>query len=388
MVGRGVEVPQAGCSLELIDFLKLLPLVTSGVWYLIVVAQVYRDRVRTATEAFFLAACFFAGTYALSDYYFFNASSVAVAANAAMLSLTCLTLTVVFFFLFTQVYLTKMRRLYLAALVPGILLLPIVWALMLDGLTPTGSFYLPQYRFLPFLVWLLFVVVYALAGIRNLWKLHRIVRTQSPNLAKRSGGILYSFIICFFLGFATNGIIGTLPNPAIPPPFSTLLAIPGVAALLTLAPIRKDRISEVVRKFRAKRYELREAYLIFNDGTLISSKIVRGEAELDKDIFSATLDVIQNFMRTSFPILKGTSLRTIEHGDYRILIERGRYCYLTVVLMGEENDLLRRQMRDALLDFESRNQETLIRWKGVTSDAVGTDETFRRIFERADLFSQ
>ena len=388
MVGRGVEVPQAGCSLELIDFLKLLPLVTSGVWYLIVVAQVYRDRVRTATEAFFLAACFFAGTYALSDYYFFNASSVAVAANAAMLSLTCLTLTVVFFFLFTQVYLTKMRRLYLAALVPGILLLPIVWALMLDGLTPTGSFYLPQYRFLPFLVWLLFVVVYALAGIRNLWKLHRIVRTQSPNLAKRSGGILYSFIICFFLGFATNGIIGTLPNPAIPPPFSTLLAIPGVAALLTLAPIRKDRISEVVRKFRAKRYELREAYLIFNDGTLISSKIVRGEAELDKDIFSATLDVIQNFMRTSFPILKGTSLRTIEHGDYRILIERGRYCYLTVVLMGEENDLLRRQMRDALLDFESRNQETLIRWKGVTSDAVGTDETFRRIFERGDLFTQ
>ena len=357
-------------------------------WYLIVVAQVYRDRVRTATEAFFLAACFFAGTYALSDYYFFNASSEVVAANAAMLSLTCLTLTVVFFFLFTQVYLTKMRRLYLGALVPGILLLPIVWAWMLDGLTPTGSFYLPQYRFLPFIVWLLFVVVYALAGIRNLWKLHRIVRTQSPNLARRSGGILYSFIICFFLGFATNGIIGTLPNPAIPPPFSTLLAIPGIAALLTLAPIRRDRISEVVRKFRAKRYELREAYLIFNDGTLISSKIVRGEAELDKDIFSATLDVIQNFMRTSFPILKGTSLRTIEHGDYRILIERGRYCYLTVVLMGEENDLLRRQMRDALLDFESRNQQALVGWKGVTSDAVGTDETFRRLFERGDMFAQ
>ena len=374
--------------MQLVDFLKLLPLVTSSVWYLIVVAQVYRDRVRTATEAFFLAACFFAGTYALSDYYFFNASSEVVAANAAMLSLTCLTLTVVFFFLFTQVYLTKMRRLYLGALVPGILLLPIVWAWMLDGLTPTGSFYLPQYRFLPFIVWLLFVVVYALAGIRNLWKLHRIVRTQSPNLARRSGGILYSFIICFFLGFATNGIIGTLPNPAIPPPFSTLLAIPGIAALLTLAPIRRDRISEVVRKFRAKRYELREAYLIFNDGTLISSKIVRGEAELDKDIFSATLDVIQNFMRTSFPILKGTSLRTIEHGDYRILIERGRYCYLTVVLMGEENDLLRRQMRDALLDFESRNQQALVGWKGVTSDAVGTDETFRRLFERGDMFAQ
>ena len=61
---------------------------------------------------------------------------------------------------------------------------------------------------------------------------------------------------------------------------------------------------------------------------------------------------------------------------------------MTVVLMGEENDLLRRQMRDALLEFEGRNQQTLIRWKGVTSDAVGTDETFRRLFERGELFSQ
>ena len=373
--------------MALVDILKLLPLVTSGVWYLIVAAQVYRDRMRTATEAFFLAACFFAGTYALSDFYFFNASSETVAANAAMLSLSCLTLTVVFFFLFTQVYLTKFRRVYVIALVPGVLLLPLVWAAMLEGLTATPSFYLPRYRFLPFTVWLLFVVVYALAGIWNLWKLHRIVRTQSPNLAKRSGGILYSFIICFFLGFTTNGLIGTLPNPAVPPPFSTLLAIPGIAALLTLAPIRRDRISEVVRKFRARRYELREAYLIFNDGTLIASKIRLGETELDKDIFSATLDVIQNFMRTSFPILKGTSLRTIEHGDYRILIERGRYCYLTLVLVGDENDLLRRQMRDALLEFESLNQKTLIQWKGVTTDAVGTDETFRQLFERGELFS-
>jgi hypothetical protein len=381
--------PRAGCAVELVDILKLLPLVTAAVWYLIVAAQVFRDRMRTATEAFFLAACFFAGTYAVSDFYFFNAPQDRpdIAANAALLSISCFTLTVVFFFLFTQVYLAKMRRLYLIALAPGILLLPIVWGGMLEGVTPAGSFFLPKYRFLPFTIWLLFVVVYALAGIWNLWKLHRIVRTQSPNLAKRSGGILYSFIITFFLGFATNGIIGALPNPAFPPPFSTLLAIPGVAALLTLAPIRRERISEVVRKFRSRRYELREAYLIFNDGTLIASKVRLGDAELDKDIFSATLDVIQNFMRTSFPVLKGTSLRTIEHGDYRILIERGRYCYLTVVLVGEENDLLRRQMRDALLEFESLNQQTLIRWKGVTSDAVGADETFRRLFERGELFS-
>jgi len=374
--------------LALVDVLKYLPLVTASVWYLIVVNQVYRDRRHTATEVFFLTSCFFGGTYALSDFYFFNAVSPEVAVNAALLSVSSLTMTVVFFFLFTQVYVSKMRSLYFVALLPGILLLPLVWGGLLEALTKTESFYLPQYRLAPFAVWLIFVLVYALAGIRNLWKLHGIVKSQSPSLAKRSGGILYSFLIIFFLGLFTNGIIGTLPNPAIPPPFSTLLVIPGLAALLTLSPLRRDRISEVVRRFRARRYDLREAYLMFNDGTLIASRVKTGGAKVDKDVFSATLDVIQNFMRTSFPILRGTSLRTIEHGQYRIVIERGRSCYLTVVLEGEENDLLRRQIRDSLLEFEAQNAAILSRWRGVTSEASGSDEILRRLFEPVKLFGQ
>jgi len=374
--------------LALVDILKYLPLVTAAVWYLIVANQVYRDRRHTATEVFFLTCCFFAGTYALSDFYFFNSASPGAASSAATLSVTTFTLTVVFFFLFTQVYIAKMRSIYFVALIPGILLLPVVWGGMLEGVTKTESFYLPQYRLAPFAVWLSFVLVYSLAGIRNLWKLHRIVRSQSPSLAKRSGGILYSFLIIFLLGFFTNGIIGTLPNPAIPPPFSTLLVIPGLAALFTLSPLRRDRISEVVRRFRARRYELREAYLMFNDGTLIASRVRAGGVEVDQDLFSATLDVIQNFMRTSFPILRGTSLRTIEHGDYRIIIERGRSCYLTLVLAGEENDLLRRLMRDSLLEFEASNADILSRWRGVASEATGSDELFRRLFEPSQLFGQ
>ena len=373
--------------MAVVDLLKLLPLVTAAVWYLIVANQVYRDRTRTATEAFFLASCFFTATYALSDYFFFNAIDETVAARAALLSISCLTLTVLFFFLFTQVYLTKMKRSYLIALLPGILLLPLVWSGILQGLTPTASFFLPRYAFLPFAIWLLFVMMYALAGIWNLWKLHRIVKAQSPALAKRSGGILYSFLIVFVLGFTTNGIIGTLPIPAIPPPFSTLLVFPGVAALFSLAPLRRDRISEAVRRFRAKRYELREAYLVFNDGTLIASKARPGGSSLDKDIFSATLDVIQNFMRTSFPLLKGTSLRTIEHGTYRILIERGQFSYLTVVLMGEENDLLRRQMRNVLLEFEVQNKQILLRWRGVPSEAIGAEGALTSLFEPSELFA-
>ena len=107
---------------------------------------------------------------------------------------------------------------------------------------------------------------------------------------------------------------------------------------------------------------------------------------MDRHIFSPTLDVIQNFMRTSFPILRGTSLRTIEHGDHRIIIERGHLCYLTLVIVGEENDLLRRQMRDELLAFEAVNEKVLQQWQGVPSDAIGADALLQRMFEPQELF--
>ena len=91
-------------------------------------------------------------------------------------------------------------------------------------------------------------------------------------------------------------------------------------------------------------------------------------------------------MRTSFPILAGKSLKTIEHGDLKILIERGHYCYLAIILTGEENDLLRRQIRDELLAFEQINGDVLARWQGVQEDAQGTGEMFRRLFEPPEMF--
>jgi len=126
--------------------------------------------------------------------------------------------------------------------------------------------------------------------------------------------------------------------------------------------------------------------LVYEDGTLISSYAKEAGTSIDQDLFSATLDVIQNFMRTSFPILKGTSLRTIEHGDLRIIIERGRRCYLTVVLEGEENDLLRRQMRDEVLTFEDANEPILRIWRGIPEEAVGADNLLKRILQPSELF--
>jgi len=141
-----------------------------------------------------------------------------------------------------------------------------------------------------------------------------------------------------------------------------------------------------MRRFRARRYVIQSAFLVYNDGTLIGSVSRQGQGDMDRDLFSATLDVIQNFMRTSFPLLRGKSLKTIEHGDLRIIIERGRLSYIAVVLDGEENDLLRRQMRDELQQFEEANKAVLAKWRGVVQDAAGADEMLHRILTPTELF--
>jgi len=371
-----------------LDILRHLPLLAASIWFGLVLMQVYRDRTHTWTETFFLFACFFAALYAFSDWLFFNASNDVGALGAARLSLTSVILTELFFLLFTVVYVGRMRRSYWLITGASVPLLLYVWTAMVEGVvrpTPEGL-YLPVLDPAAFLVLLVYVTACGGVGVINLYRVYRIVREHSRGLARRAAGLVVTFVTVLFLGMGTNGYLGVTQNTQIPPLFSTFLILVGFMAAYTLYPGGRERISGAIRRFRARRYQIEGVYLVYNDGTLIASRGREGAAGLDRDLFSATLDVIQNFMRTSFPFLRGTSLRTIEHGSYRILIERGKWCYLTVVLSGEENDLLRRQIRDLLLQFEDGNAETLRRWRGIPADAPGADGMLRSLFEPVELF--
>jgi hypothetical protein len=157
------------------------------------------------------------------------------------------------------------------------------------------------------------------------------------------------------------------------------------SAYYTIFPIGRERISEAIRRFQARRYSIKAAFITFEDGTLIGSKVRPGEKVIDQDLFGATLDVIQNYMKTSVPILHGRSLSSITHGHYTLVLERARFTYLTVVLEGEETDQLRRQMRDLLLGFELNNRQVLAAWQGIPDEAKGTEDVFTDIFVEAPI---
>jgi hypothetical protein len=372
-----------------LDVLKNAPLVSAAAWLLLAGLQVYRDRWHTWTEIFFLFSCAFAGIYAIGDWLFFNApgNDPTLAGVYARVSLTGITLALTFFLLFSLVYVDRMRRTYWIFMAVTLVMLLMILVLGIESLEPPSGetpLWRAVFRSSIFAIYLVYILAYSVLGIRNLYQLSRIVREASAALARRATGLTLTFTLVLVLGLATNGYIG-VTHQAIPPPFSTLLIFVAGSAYYTLYPIGRERISEAIRRFQARRYTIRAVFLTFEDGTLIGSRTRPGEPMVDQDLFGATLDVIQNFMRASFPILRGKSLSSITHGTYTLVLERARRAYITVVIEGQETDQLRRQMRDLLLDFEERNRRILENWRGMPSEAVGTEDALSAFFQEAPI---
>jgi len=365
-----------------------LPLATAITWFALVIYQVARDRYRTWTEVFFLGAAFFAGLYALSDLLFFNAVDLRWAETAALASFTSLTLSALFFMLFGVVFYTRMRRTLFLAAGPGLVLLPYVWLNLVVGfesLEPAGGPpYVGEWDDTAYLLWAAFVLVYAVVGAVAFFLTYREVAATTPKLRGRMRGLMIAFVLMVALGSSTNLIRGIV-GYRILPLFSTAMILPAAVAFLALSPMSKERLSVAVRKWKARHYDIKAAILIFEDGTLIDSKVRAGERMIDQDLFSGTLDVIQNFMRTSIPLLRGKWLRSISQGDYTLVIERVRRATLTLVLSGQETDQLRRQMRDLLLRWEDENRRVLDHWNGLPEEAVGTDALLAQFFIEAPI---
>ncbi len=364
-------------------FQQYWPLATVGVWWALAAYQVYRDRFRTWTERFFLTACIFTGGYALADVFFFTAPDVGSAGIAAQVGFSLLTVASTCIFLFALVFYTRMRRAYLLAFLPAAAAIFLVWTNLVDQILPlvdpTGPPWVGHWNQAVFIGWAVLCFGFALLAAVYLVRTYLEVADQTQHLRRRMLGILASALLAVVLGAYTNLARG-ISGEATLPLFSTGLVFPGLVSFMTLSPMTTERFSVAVRRWKASRYDIKAAFLIFSDGTLISSKVRPGENVIDQDLFGATLDVIQNFMRTSFPGLRG-SLSVIKHGEYTLVMERGKYAYLTVVLQGEENDQLRRHMRDTLLEYEHDNQPVLADWRGMPSEAIGTEKVLGSLFD-------
>lgn len=359
------------------SFLTWSPLITAGVWLAFSAYLMVRERYRTWTEVFFLGLGVFVGGYALSDAVFFNVPRGSDPTLAASMSLACLTLASAFLFLYGMSLHGRFRLPMLLAFAPSIFFILTIPSHMFTGFPPLPGAPTPRvpgYNGAWFVPWLVFLGATWLPGLLQITRTFLEVRQQSPRLARRIAAILFALGAALVAGVVSNGLLGLSSIAPQPPLFSTFLALPGFVIFFATTPNASRRLNEALLRRASGQYDVKGAFLTFSDGTLIGSKVQPEEEMIDADSFSATLDLISNFMRTSFPTLRGKWLKSIRHGDFTLVMERGKHVYLTLVLGGQENDQLRRQILEGLGKFEEENQEPLANWRGMAKDARGVDD--------------
>ncbi|UCD92230.1 MAG: hypothetical protein JSV43_08450 [Methanobacteriota archaeon] len=137
-------------------------------------------------------------------------------------------------------------------------------------------------------------------------------------------------------------------------------------------------------------YLVDDVFLVHNDGRLILHETREFREDVDDDIFSGMLTVMQEFVRDSFQTRSSTSLSRLDFGDNKIVIERGFYIYLATVLTGDEPSLLPLYMAEIVKEIEEKYADVLDNWSGLLGEMEGVEEIVKKIIfvsddEEADI---
>ena len=125
-------------------------------------------------------------------------------------------------------------------------------------------------------------------------------------------------------------------------------------------------------------YLVEDVFLIHSDGRLICHESRQFREEIDEDIFSGMLTVVQDFIRDSYKRSK-TTLKRLQFGDSTILIERSPHTFLATVLVGEDPKLLTLYMAQVLQEIETKYGETLEKWTGLLHQLEGIDVLVKKL---------
>ncbi len=128
---------------------------------------------------------------------------------------------------------------------------------------------------------------------------------------------------------------------------------------------------------RWKKVEIEDVFLVYRDGVLISHLSRTLLREKDEDVLSGMLTAVQEFVRDAFQYGEHRDLHQLDFGDYRILIERGKYVFLAVVYSGKESLALHRKIRAVISRVETEFGTALEAWDGDMERVMGARDLVR-----------
>ncbi len=375
-----------------ISVATLLPLTSALVWFAIAVSQMRGGTVRASTGAAFVATAFLISLYALWDGLGL-AFSMSTFLHSLIPSPLILALASLMFLYFAK-WLARGRRWS-----DGILAVPVV-LLALPSILDLLPFLPPAWLDLPFLSQVLalvpgnlerystaLIILFILGGI-NFLRQGALLAVDV--MGRESWAIIAimaaaSLVLAFAILVLANPYLNVLSAEVTPPGiFSSSLVVPGI---MLLAALRRGRAIGVLKLFNLKESyqgETLAVYLTHKSGNLIGAVPMQGEA-MDDDVFVGTFDAFQSFFNHALPFLKGHTLRIATFGEIAVIMERGQYCYLTVVTTSKRLGLIRETMRHQLRWFEGLNARHLRDWDGLLDVLAGREDILRGFLPEGEM---
>jgi OmpA family/BON domain len=114
-------------------------------------------------------------------------------------------------------------------------------------------------------------------------------------------------------------------------------------------------------------FNISEIFLIHESSGLLITHVSSAESEMssDGDLISGMLTAIKDFVSESFKKNGGSqNLYEIQYGDSKIVLERGLYSYLAVVITGQEPINFHNKLSELNSKILSNNQQFLREYEG------------------------
>ncbi|MCU0852728.1 MAG: PKD domain-containing protein, partial [Thermoplasmata archaeon] len=139
--------------------------------------------------------------------------------------------------------------------------------------------------------------------------------------------------------------------------------------------------------FRESRLAVDEAFVVYNDGRLISHSTRRLKPGMDDHVLGSMFVAIQDFVRDSFKDVTSFTLRRLDFGDKSIVIEKGEHVFLAAVLHGQASRKVAVRMQQVVEEVEEVFGAQLEGWDGNLEKTRGVGDILKKMYSKTPVFA-
>ncbi|QLH74459.1 MAG: PKD domain-containing protein [Methanomassiliicoccales archaeon] len=125
-----------------------------------------------------------------------------------------------------------------------------------------------------------------------------------------------------------------------------------------------------------------EVFVIYHDGSLIAHQARRMKPGMDDQILGSMFVALQGFVKDSFKDEASPMLKRMDFGDRTIMVEKGDFIYVAVVLNGKRTSSIPPRLQKVIEAIDERYGIDLIAWDGDLEKLRGIRDITAPLFKR------